>query len=406
MKTNRALHGITGFMVRKLIKDYEVTESEEVRARYGYLAGWISVVVNLFLAAIKFGLGTTINSRALIADAFHSLSDVLTSAVVIFGFLAAKKPRDKEHPFGHANAELVASLVMSVLLIIAGVELLQSNVFNLLSWEFNTIRVDWIIIILVLLTIAIKEWLFSVSKNFSLAIDSQVLNTDAWHHRLDSFTTLIVLIGIIFSSFGILWMDSAIGVLVAGVVIWSGVEFAIDSISPLLGENVTSDELQTIHTLIREDSEITNIHDIIVHKYGKTLFISLHVEILSKRTPVQMHDIATAAADRVMSVFGGTCTVHVDPVDLDNVRYQEVASVLHKLVEAKSQLIDFHDLQFRQEQDGKEKIQWEFSIDPNISEKTYPHLKTELAFYLENIWLDSSLHFSLEPGFNILTNRI
>ena len=397
--------GLLRIMIKKIIRNYGSTEDPGVRAQYGYLAGWISVIVNLILAGVKFVLGYSINSRSLIADAFHSLSDVITSAVVIFGFLASKKPRDKEHPFGHANAELIAALVMSVLLIIAGVELLQSNALKLIQWEFNSIEINWWIISLILLTILTKEWLFSVSKNLGLAIDSKALDTDAWHHRLDSLTTLIVLVGIICSSFGLLWMDSAVGVLVALVVIWSGVEFAMDSISPLLGEHTTHDELKAIHDIVCTDPDILNIHDVIVHKYGKIYFITLHIEISSSLSSVQMHDIAAAASDRISKVFKGACTAHVDPIDSSGARYQTVSAILLEVVSREKQLFDFHDLQFRERENGKERIQWEFSVDPEINEKIYPQIKAEIASYLQSIWPESDLNFSLEPGYNILKDH-
>jgi len=393
--------GISGFLVRKLIKDYRNIEQEDTRAKYGYLGGWVSVIINLILAGIKFSLGYMINSKALIADAMHSVSDLMTSAVVIFGFMFAKKPRDKQHPFGHANAELIASLIMSVLLIISGVELLRSNVSDLITWEFKILEVDWLTITLILLTILAKEWLFHFSSILAKLIQSKALDADAWHHRLDSLTTLLVLISIIAASQGVIWLDSAVGVLVALVVIWSGIEFAIDSISPLLGESASPEILQKISSLVLEDAGISNVHDIIVHQYGRSHFVSLHVEISIRLSPIQMHDIAMEASERVMKVFKGACTVHVDPIDSESGRYQEVAGVLQQLVGVKRELLDFHDLHFRWKKD-QEIIRWEFSVDPDIEESTYPELKKELNFYLQNLMKESSLQFSLEPGFNIV----
>lgn len=400
-KESKVPKGITGALVRLFIKNHEDVKNDEVRSAYGVLGGWLSVVVNLILAAVKFTLGSMINSRALIADAIHSLGDLLTSAVVIFGFFMSKKPRDQEHPFGHANAELVASLIMSVLLILAGVELLKNSIVDLLRFEFHQITVDWITIVLILLTIVVKEWLTLVSKALAKAIDSTALDADAWHHRLDSLTTLLVLIGVVASSRGIIWLDSAIGVVVSLVIIWSGIDFAKDSISPLLGENITPEEMKKIRELALRDSLVSNVHDILVHKYGRKYFVSLHAEISDDISSVRMHDIAAATSDRIMGEFGGSCVVHVDPINYGDVRYQEVSGILHELIEAKRELIEFHDLQFR-EKEGKEIIIWEFSVDPNVSEKKYGEIDREVKFYLQNIWKESELDFTLEPGYNVV----
>lgn len=399
--------GLTGYIIRKCIPNYQDIQNEQVRSSYGYLEGWLSAVINLLLAALKLFLGFLIQSSSLIADAIHSLSDLLTSAVVIFGFKAAKMPRDQEHPYGHAKAELIASLIISVLLIVAGFELLQRNFLLLIKQDFSPIHADGLTLTLVSTTIILKEWLAYFSKKLGVIIDSLALEADAWHHRVDSITTALVVVGLLGSNWGILWLDNTVGLIVSLVVIWSGVEIGKDSISPLLGENVPLAVISRIQELALKGTEIHGVHDILVHRYGRRYYITLDAEFPIHLSLTQVHDLSAKISEQVTQEFPGECTVHIDPIDLKNPKYLRVKKVLEELIHAKQEIIEFHDLQFRDKQDH-EMIQWEFSVDPKVEEKEYPQLKKEISFYLQRLLeKDDLFHrpqvkFSLEPGYNVI----
>lgn len=393
--------GLTGLILRKSIRDYRNVENEGVRARYGYLEGWISVGVNFTLVVVKIAIGILIASQALFADAIHSLSDVGTSAIVIIGFKISQKPPDRDHPFGYANAELVASLIMSVLLIIAGFELFRSNIFDLVMRTYAPPKLDWGMIFIICLTIIAKEWLGRFSAVLGKMIRSTALETDAWHHRLDAITTVLVVVGIIGASWGIHWLDNATGAVVSLVIIWSGVAFAKKSISPLMGENISEEEIAKIMELAMEYPLVTYVHDIVVHRYGKKNFISLHAESPSSLSIYEMHDLAADVSENIVKWFPGECVVHMDPIDKESERYQEVAAILNDLVTAKHELIEFHDLHFR-ENSQREIIHCEFSVDPKLDQSTYGTIHDEMIFYLKNIFKNSEIKFSLEPGYNVV----
>lgn len=393
--------GLTGLLVRIFVKQPTDLKNEQTRAAYGYLGGAVSSLVNLILTGVKVSLGIWIGSRALIADGFHSGSDMLTSAIVIFGFWMASKPRDKEHPFGHANAELVAGLIMSTMLIVAGFELLKEAGLALYHGDFQPLAADWVTYALVLSTILFKEWLFVFSRSLGRLIESRALDADAWHHRMDSLTTLAVLLGMLGNQMGYAWLDPAVGIIVSAMVIWSGVEIAKDSISPLLGEHVGGETIREIVDTALKDDKVYNAHDIYVHKYGQEHFISLHIEILGSLTPIEMHDIAAQVQHDLQERFGGACTVHVDPVDFKDERYQEVAAQLKRLIQRHQSLLEFHDLQFR-DSEGCCRVFFEFSVDPKYDEGRYSSLKTELTQDLKECLSKMEVHFTLEPGYNIL----
>ncbi|MDX2469489.1 MAG: cation diffusion facilitator family transporter [SAR324 cluster bacterium] len=394
--------GFTAYLVSKFVKEPAEIEDPDIRASYGYLGGWVSCIVNFLLSLFKLALGLTINSQALIADAIHSASDMFSSVIVILGFKWAKIPRDKEHPFGHANAELVASLVMAILLIVGGFELFRVNALDLYAKDFHDVNPTYGLIAAVAATILAKEWLSAFSMGLARAIGSSALEADAWHHRIDSITTGLVVVALVGNTQGLFWLDSAMGVIVSLVVMWSGVEIAQESISPLLGEMVDEETLWEIRAISLEtDERIGNVHDIMVHRYGHCHFVTLHMEVLGDLTPVQMHDIAADVGTRVGVRFNGECSVHVDPVDFDAPYYKQVAAILEDLMGESNEIIDFHDLQFRPHEAG-EIVHWEFSIDSTFREEDFPKLKSQILEKLEPKLPEYQLKFSLEPGYNIV----
>lgn len=135
----------TRWLVLKSIKDHQNVNDLKVRARYGNLEGWTSIVINLLLFAVKITIGLSIKSVALIADAIHTLADSVTSVVIIIGFKIAKKPSDKEHPFGHGRTESVVTLIVSVLLFIAGFELLKESIQSIVRPQESTASLNVIL---------------------------------------------------------------------------------------------------------------------------------------------------------------------------------------------------------------------------------------------------------------------
>ena len=151
------------------------------RRNYAYFEALLSIVVSLCLFAFKIVFGRILNSVGLVADAVPSVSDVLTSLVVIFGFHLAVKPPDKEHPFGHGRVERIIAIIIACMLVVVGVEFFMSG-FNRFR-EPVPIHSHWLVIILLLLAIGIKEVLFQIAYDLGERIDSVALQADAWHQK-------------------------------------------------------------------------------------------------------------------------------------------------------------------------------------------------------------------------------
>lgn len=328
--------------MRRGVGDFRSVADPRVRARFGVLEGVISVVINLALAAVKAALGFAVGSVALLADAFHSASDVASSAVVIWGFKAAARPADARHPFGHGRLESVAALVIAVLLLVAAVEFGRSSVERLLTPR----PVDasaWMLVVLGV-TLVLKEWLARFSHGLARRLDSSALAADAWHHRSDALSTGAVIVALAADRFGWHWADGAAGLVVSLVLVWAGVSLIREAVNPLIGEAPEPVVLEQIRTTAMGFPGVDKVHDIIVHRYGTLLVTSLHIEVSGDMETMRAHELAENVERGITDRLGGWATVHVDPVNRDHPLYPAMEEFLAREVARTPGAASFHDL--------------------------------------------------------------
>ncbi|MFQ5561642.1 MAG: cation diffusion facilitator family transporter, partial [Nitrospinota bacterium] len=295
---------LTRILVKRFVRDSNNIDNPEVRSRYGRLEGWVSVVINLALFGIKVFGGIVVNSVSLIADAIHSLADMLSSGAVIYGFKAAAAPADKEHPFGHGRVENIVALIIAILLIVTGLEFLKAGVMRL----YSPVQVEYnaVIIFLLLLTIGAKYWLARFSKKLGKTIQSKALEYDALHHKADMFTSFVVLLPLFSEKIGLVWLDGFVGVGIAGYIIYSGVDMAKEVFSPLIGESATYKELFVIKSIAMETEGVLGVHDIMMHKYGHIIIISLHAEVSEETPLVDVHEIIEEVEEKINAEMNAT----------------------------------------------------------------------------------------------------
>ncbi len=194
--------------------------AQTYRNKIGVFQGWISVGINGLLFFVKIILGITIGAVSLIADALHTLSDVVTSSIVIWGFKQAEKPADVEHPYGHGRAEYIATLIIAILLCVAGIEIIEVSIDRIRNpvWDLN--KVKWWMITLLVLTIVIKEFTARFADYLSSMVASGTLHADAWHHRSDALSSLLVVGALVAGKTGYVSIDGWAGLGVAGFLMY------------------------------------------------------------------------------------------------------------------------------------------------------------------------------------------
>ena len=312
------------------------------RSRIGKFQGWISVTVNSLMFLLKLTIGLAIGSISVIADAVHTLSDVISSGVVIWGFNEAQKPADKEHPYGHGRAEYVATLVIAVLLIVAGIEFIESSIDRII--HPIVIEPSWWIIIAIISTIFLKIFIANYAEFLSMRIASGTLHADAWHHRTDAISSLLVTVAMISGKFGYSQVDGWAGLGVALFIIWSGLGIARSAVDDLIGKPPTVEEVEDIRQLARAVDGVLDVHDIAIHSYGKEKFASIHIEIDTDEKPARAHDISENVEKNLGEKLGVSPTVHVDPVSITDPKVKEVNKYLQEHWSNNDVITDFHDV--------------------------------------------------------------
>ena len=358
---------LTHWTVARFIKNHQEINYLKVRAGYGALEGWVSIVGNTLLFAIKLIAGLSIGSVSLIADAVHTLSDSATSVVVIIGFKMAKKPSDKEHPFGHGRMEFVATLIVSVLLFIAGVELLEKSIHSIIHPQAVTASVG--IILIIVGTILAKELMSRFSYELGEMIDSKTLKADALHHRTDAVSTVLVVVALVASRFGVNRIDGIMGVFVALIIFYSGYEIAKGAVSSLLGEAPSRETIEEIARLARKHEGVLGVHDIVVHEYGQTRLISLHIEVFDKENASRLHELSEAIEDEVGRKMNGKVVVHVDPINKDHPEYDVIEQTIRKIISEDNRVHSFHELRIVGCDVNRCNVIFDIAIEKNADEQ-------------------------------------
>lgn len=321
-----------------------------VRARYGVLEGWASIVGNTILFGIKLYAGILVKSTALIADAFHTLSDTATSVVVIIGFKLSQKPSDKEHPFGHGRVESVATVIIAVLLFVAGFELLKASIEAVRHPARTTASIP--VILIVIGTVIAKQVMARFSFDIGEHINSAALKADALHHQSDALSTIPVLVALAASRYGYYSLDGIMGCLVSVAIFISAYQIMKDAVNPLLGEAPSPEFIRMIEDRCKHIPGVLGVHDIISHAYGQTRITSLHIEVCASERALALHRLAEKVEDEIGNVTHGQVVVHVDPVNRDHPDYMKICKSLEYIVSENDKADSFHDLRIVGESEG------------------------------------------------------
>jgi cation diffusion facilitator family transporter len=287
-------------------------QKEMLKTKLGNREGWFSIAGNVFLFILKFWAGTVTGSVAIIADAWHTLSDSFSSVIVLVGMKVSRKPADKEHPFGHGRAELIASLIIGVLLAVISFNFILEGIDKLQSQE----SVDYGIIAIVAISasILIKEGLAQYAFRAGKKTGSNTLKADGWHHRSDAISSVIILAGIFLGKY-FWWIDGALGILVALMIGYAAYEVLRDAIHPLMGEKPSEELKNKLKILAREELGFNpEIHHIHIHRYGEHIELTFHIVLSSNLTLGEAHRYMEKLENSIENNLEMAATIHADPV--------------------------------------------------------------------------------------------
>ena len=330
------------FLVRRFIKNYQDTKNANVRTSVGKLSGIVGILNNLFLFVIKFLIGTIVHSVSIQADGVNNLTDAGSNIISILSFHLSNKPADKDHPFGHERTESIASLFVGILILVLGFETAKESISKVIHPGSIDFRIASVIILLI--SIMVKFWMYAYNKKLSKAYDSSLLEATALDSISDVCGTTAVLVSTLLSPVLHFNLDGYMGIVVSGIILYGAYGLLRDMINSLIGETPDPELVHNIVDMIMAHPVILGVHDMMLHNYGPNkIFASAHVEVDSSKDIFETHDHIDNIEREVKENMNIDLVLHMDPVKVND---PETELYRAKVVEAIHQIDPkwgFHD---------------------------------------------------------------
>ena len=330
------------FLVRRFIKNYQDTKDANVRTSIGKLSGIVGIFSNLFLFVIKFVIGTIVHSVSIQADGVNNLTDAGSNIISILSFHLANKPADKDHPFGHERTETIASLFVGILILVLGFETAKESISKVIHPGSIDFRIASVIILLI--SIIVKFWMYAYNKKLSKTYDSSLLEATALDSISDVCGTTAVLVSTLLSPVLHFNLDGYMGIVVSGIILYGAYGLLRDMINSLIGEAPDPELVHNIVDRIMAHPAILGVHDMMLHNYGPNkIFASAHVEVDSSKDIFETHDHIDNIEREVKENMNIDLVLHMDPVKVND---PETELYRAKVVEAIHQIDPkwgFHD---------------------------------------------------------------
>ena len=333
---------MTDFLIKTFLRDSEQVHDPAVRERYGVLSGVVGILLNLLLSAGKLCAGVLSASISITADAFNNLSDAGSSVVTLVGFKLAGQKADDGHPFGHGRLEYLTGLLVSLVILLVGLELGKSSIEKILHPEPVSFSVVSVIILAI--SILVKLWMCLFNRRLGRRIGSAAMAATAADSLSDVAATSAVLAGTLVGRMTGLAIDGWVGALVAVFILRAGWGAAKDTINPLLGQNPDPELVRNIQTTVLSHPQVTGMHDLIIHDYGPgRSMMSFHAEVPIDSDIMEAHDVIDHIERELKDRFGIETSVHMDPIATNDEQVNRVRAQVAALVQVIDPAMTIHD---------------------------------------------------------------
>ena len=283
------------------------------KTKAGYIEGIVSIIINCILFVFKLWVGIISGSIALVADAWHTMSDSLSSLVLIISVKLSSRKPDKEHPFGHGRWEQIGAIFIALILVIIAYDFIKDSIIRLNNRE--TAHFVTFAFIVTFISIIAKEALAQYAFYLGRRTGNISIKADGWHHRTDALSSLVVLIGMFFSK-SFWWIDSILGIIISLMLAYIAYEIVKESVAKLLGEEPSPELInkisENVHTIYHNDLQLHHFH---IHNYVTHQELTLHIKLDKNLSIETGHKIATDIENSIKEQFGIIATVHVEPMD-------------------------------------------------------------------------------------------
>ncbi|HIY06084.1 MAG TPA: cation diffusion facilitator family transporter [Candidatus Evtepia faecigallinarum] len=277
---------------------------------------WVSVAVNLILSAGKLLAGIFANSGAMISDAVHSASDVLSTFIVMIGVNIASKQADEHHRYGHERFESVASVTLALILLETGLLIGWKGLKTIFSGSYDDLAAPGALALAAaVVSIVVKEWMYWYTRAAAKKIGSDALMADAWHHRSDSLSSIGALVGISFAMGGFPIMDSVASVVICLFIVKAAVDIFRDAVDKMVDRSCDQETLEQMTALILSQPGVLGLDLLQTRLFGAKIYVDAEIAVQADLSLQKAHAIAEAVHDRMEEEFPMVkhCMVHVNP---------------------------------------------------------------------------------------------
>jgi cation diffusion facilitator family transporter len=296
----------------------EVTVMERSNQQIAIRVSTHTIIGNVVLFIFKLIAGIIGNSAAMISDAVHSLSDVLSTMIVIIGVKLANKQADKDHPYGHERFECVAALILAAILCATGIAIGYGGVRTIIAGHYETLPIPGLVaLIAAIVSIAIKEAMYWYTRAAAKKINSSVLMADAWHHRSDSLSSIGSFVGILGSRIGFPILDSVACIVICTFILKVALTIFMDAIGKMTDRACDDETIASVTSLILSLDGVHGIDLLKTRVFGDKIYIDVEICVDGNATLHDSHQIAHAVHDAIEAEFPNVkhCMVHVNPMN-------------------------------------------------------------------------------------------
>ena len=277
----------------------------------------LTIAWNAALSAVKLLAGVFAHSGAMISDAVHSLSDVFSTVIVMFGIRAAQKASDKEHPYGHERMECVAAIVLSGVLLATGLMIGWQGVKNILSAQEGALQAPGILALLAaVLSIAVKEGMYRYTRKAAKELDSSALMADAWHHRSDALSSIGALIGIGGARLGVPVLDPVASLVICLMIVKAAYDIFKDAVDKMVDESCDEETEAAIRACALRHEGVKGVDRLLTRRFGSRAYIEMEISVDGRLPLNQAHEIAESVHDDIEREFPKVkhIMIHENPV--------------------------------------------------------------------------------------------
>lgn len=349
---------MTDFLLGLFISDYKnarreakkskgaasiaVILGEKDRLKLGMLSGIVGIVLNIILSVFKMIFGAITKSVSIVADGANNVFDAVSSIISLVGFKISGKPADDEHPFGHGRVEYISALTLAFFILIMGVELIKTSIDKFKNPEVVIFSIPAVVVLV--FSILAKIWLAFFNRKAGKLMNSVAVDAVVTDSIGDIASTTCSLIALIASKFTDWPVDAVMGIVVALVVIYAGIDIIKSTLGPLLGEPPDKEVVRQLEELVMSYDGVVGIHDMVLHSYGHgKIYGSLHAEVPADVDILQSHDTIDLIERSIAQELGMEISIHMDPIINDERTHslKESVSEIVRSVNAESTIHDF-----------------------------------------------------------------